>query len=385
MRLKWMACQLATGLAVLSGPALPLLPAHGQEPLSSIQAIEPGGQGIPPASDLAQRVQAGATVSLKQVIAASRDANPVAKNYLLGVAQALADQGPADQVRATLEQLLADPAGDPEFRYWALDRLAARDPDRRQQLLAGRIEDTSLDIRYEAIELAMSRLAAQADAATGDADAKAALAKEYATLLTAARLPSQVNAVADQLKELGSPVNLLEHYGFLQNWQVVAPFDNRGGIGFDIAYAPETEYANRGKLDTSASYDGKEASVTWTQAGTDKPDGEVDLNPIFSNEKGAVAYAYAEFQYPRDLACQVRLGCINANKVWVNGREALSNQVYHAGSQIDQYIGPAALKAGKNTVLVKICQNEQTESWAQNWSFQLRFTDPTGRAIQVVQ
>ena len=48
---------------------------------------------------------------------------------------------------------------------------------------------------------------------------------------------------------------------------------------------------------------------------------------------------------------------------------------------IDQYIATGALNEGKNTILLKICQNEQTEAWAQNWQFQLRVCDAVGTAI----
>jgi hypothetical protein len=39
------------------------------------------------------------------------------------------------------------------------------------------------------------------------------------------------------------------------------------------------------------------------------------------------------------------------------------------------------LKKGKNTLLVKCCQNEQTEQWTVEWRFQLRICDATGTAI----
>jgi hypothetical protein len=54
---------------------------------------------------------------------------------------------------------------------------------------------------------------------------------------------------------------------------------------------------------------------------------------------------------------------------------------YHRGREIDQYTMPVRLKAGKNTLLVKVCQNEQRESWTQEWDFQIRVCDPTGTAI----
>jgi hypothetical protein len=31
--------------------------------------------------------------------------------------------------------------------------------------------------------------------------------------------------------------------------------------------------------------------------------------------------------------------------------------------------------------LLKICQNEQTEEWAQNWAFQFRVCDAIGTAV----
>ena len=48
---------------------------------------------------------------------------------------------------------------------------------------------------------------------------------------------------------------------------------------------------------------------------------------------------------------------------------------------MDQYVGRGELKAGNNVILLKICQNEQTEAWAQDWKFQLRVCDASGKAI----
>ena len=56
-------------------------------------------------------------------------------------------------------------------------------------------------------------------------------------------------------------------------------------------------------------------------------------------------------------------------------------RVYHSGSQLDQYVCRAALREGKNTILVKVCQNEQTQSWARKWHFQLRVCDAQGTAV----
>ena len=42
---------------------------------------------------------------------------------------------------------------------------------------------------------------------------------------------------------------------------------------------------------------------------------------------------------------------------------------------------PAQLQAGRNTILVKVCQNHQVEKWTNEWEFQLRITDALGTPI----
>jgi hypothetical protein len=51
---------------------------------------------------------------------------------------------------------------------------------------------------------------------------------------------------------------------------------------------------------------------------------------------------------------------------------------------IDQYIVNAPLKKGTNRILLKIAQNEQEESWAQRWEFQLRVCDTNGTAVLAI-
>ena len=78
---------------------------------------------------------------------------------------------------------------------------------------------------------------------------------------------------------------------------------------------------------------------------------------------------------------ELRLGCINGHKVWLNSELVISNRVYHTGMVIDQYVGKAQLRPGRNTILVKVAQNEQSEDWAQQWQFQLRVCDQYGTAV----
>lgn len=326
------------------------------------------------AAALCKELQADPDTELVQVLSAMKETSLVAKNWYLSVAQTVADRDPAAS-RVKLTQFLPRLSEDPTARFWAFEFLTRGNNELREQLLESMMADPSLELRFEAVKLRLGRLADNGDL---DADEQIAQCEE---LLAASRLPSQVQEIAKKLKALEVDVDLLTHFGFLTNWNVCASFDNVKGVGFSASYPPEQLFA-AGKLDLDAKYDGKTQEASWQEITTTEADGSLDLNPIFENEKGAVAYAYSTFDAATETDCEVRIGSPNASKVWINGKEVISREVYHTGSQIDQYTAPVTLAPGQNKILVKLCQNEQSDPWAQEWTFQLRFTDSTGLAIQ---
>lgn len=92
-------------------------------------------------------------------------------------------------------------------------------------------------------------------------------------------------------------------------------------------------------------------------------------------------YAFTEFNAAAAGPAELRLGCKNGWKVWFNGALLFGRDEYHRGARIDQYRLPVTLKAGKNTILVKACQNEEVKDWTKEWEFQLRVCDASGTAI----
>ncbi len=364
-------CVISTCLVMASA-------AVGQELGAEIASISPGGKGIAEATAVAKQLQANKNLKLEDVLRRVASANPVAKNWYLAIAQSVAQRLDKNEAARIIANFLADKSGAPEARYWALDYLAGGDQAKREAMLDSMLDDPSLDIRYEAVELALRKV--EASKSAGAVNEK--LVQGYSNVLDAARLPSQVQAIAKKLDELGTKVDLQKHFGFINHWYLAASFDNRQKTGFNVVYGPENDYLQRGGVvDLKAQYDGKNGKVGWGDASTAEANGALDLNPIFKNEKGAICYAYAQIESDSDLECDVRLGCINGNKVWVNGQPALSNEIYHASTQIDQYVAKVRLKKGVNSVLIKVCQNEQTESWAQDWKYQIRFTDSSGKTI----
>lgn len=319
-------------------------------------------------------------LSVTDILREMKGQGAVSQNWFLSLAQAVADRDPLKaqkECQAIVEQVSEDPTA----RYWAFCFLTDRQPQLKEPLLEKMLSDPGPELRYEAIELQLKRLK-QSPPSTPEEQRSV-----YSELLEAARLPSQVNGIAELLKEAGAPVDLLNHFGFIAQWYMVGPFDNTGQSGFNVVYGPERDYL-AGKISADAKllelpgYDGKSSSVSWTEYSTTKDDGALDLAVPYKKEKGAIVYALSSFHSAEKLEGEVRIGSQNAVKVWVNGQELISREVYHSGGQIDQYTASVTLNPGANSVMVKVCQNEQTEAWAQDWYFQLRFCDASGLAFR---
>jgi len=341
-----------------------------QKALATVRSVQINGGNHVEAQAAAQKLGGLDESQLVTVLQAFKGASPLAKNWLMGVAGAIVRQ--SDQLpKDALITFLKDISNDSDARYWTFELLTQNDAKMRQMWLAEMSDDPSLDIRY----LAVAQKFEQLEGATVSVD-------QYRPLLDLARHPEQLKVIAGKLRDAGEGVDLARQYGFLMNWQLIGPFDNRDEKGFDVVYGPEKDYLAKPQAKPAGLYSGKEdKACNWMEASTAADDGLLDIAALYNKEKGAIVYAYAEFQAQDSVEADIRLGCINANKVWVNGKELTANQVYHASSAIDQYVGKTELKKGLNTIFLKICQNEQTQAWAQDWSFQLRVCDATGKAI----
>lgn len=362
--------------------------------LAAIRNVKPAGAGHVEATAAAGRLSRLPANQVVQVLDSMADASPRAGNWLRVVAGSVADNGPFP--KAQLTAYLKDRTRDPDARYLAFQMLTVRDPESLPQLIAGAETDPSLPLRH----LAISRLINRAEAET-EAKDKDAATQTYKLVLAEARNPDQLKSAAKSLEKLGEKVDLAKQLAMIRDWWVLATYDNKDTQHFNTEYLPESTYIATGKLPAAWLKPG--AAIRRGEVPADTPAGQVatrvtsddelgmvNLNPPLENAKDSIAYAYAEFTLApsgssnQTMPAEARLGCITANKVWINGKLVTANEVYHSGTRIDQYIGDCKLNAGVNTVFIKVCQNAQTESWAQDWQFQFRFTDRNGAALPVV-
>ncbi len=360
-------------LAAALFAAVPSLASELAEAIAAVRAVGPQGQGHPEAARAWDRLARADAAELPALLAALDGANPLAANWVRTAVDAVAERAARqDQPLplAELERFVLDRGRAPRARRLAYELLQSRDPSAEQRLVPGMLDDPSLELRRDAV----ARVLEEAEAARTGGNRDRALAA-YRRALPAARDEDQIRLASGRLRELGEEVDLQRLMGFLARWKLIGPFDNTEQRGFDAVYPPERE------LDFSVSYEGKHGRVQWIDHTTADEYGRVDLNRALAEEKEVVAYAAAHFHSERQQAVEFRVTSYNAVKLWVNGQPVVEHNVYHAGSQLDQYIGRATLDEGRNTILLKVCQNAQTQDWARHWSFQLRVCDATGNPV----
>jgi len=332
------------------------------------------GTGFAEAIPAANQLRQTSVTKIDLLLDAMADTNPVAENWMRGIVFDVARKSPPAS-GANLERYAMDPSNNPTGRGLAMELLQQIDPATATKLIAECLNDPSLPLREMAVEQAIQRAEKSAQ------DQPAAAIADYRISLAAARHPRQLSRIINALGKLGDEVQTADAFVMLTVWKSLAPLNNVDGVGFDMEYAPEKQFASSKSINLQDQHTGKNGSIQWQSITGSSDLGEVDLAEAYEKEKGAVGYLFAEFESDQDRPAQARLGCINANKVWINGKLLMQNEVYHAGSMIDQYIANFSLKKGTNRILLKICQNEQEESWAQDWKFQFRITDPSGKGL----
>ena len=337
--------------------------------IDTLAKVGPEGVGNDAASAAWKQVVKSGPSELPAILGATGKGSAVADNWLRLAGDAIVDNALREKQAlplAEVESFLKDTSHPAPARQLAFDLIQQADAKRADAIEPTLVNDPVQELRRGAVQ----RVIDAAKTKSGD-DAKAA----YQQALAVVRDEDQTNFIAGELKKLGVTVDLAKHFGFLMQWNVIGPFDNTERKGFDTVFPPEKEL----KLD--AEYDGKGAKVKWQPFTSAHEYGKVDFNKPLGMQKETTAYAVTTFDSPTERDAELRLGCKNAWKVWLNGQLIFGRDEYHRGQQMDQYKLKVRLKKGANTVLVKACQNEQKEQWAVEWEFQLRVCDSTGTAL----
>ncbi|MFN4261102.1 MAG: hypothetical protein ACK4RK_17580 [Gemmataceae bacterium] len=342
--------------------------------IQQIQAVGKEGAGNVEAAKAWRALVKLGPPALTDILKALDEEQPISANWLRAAVDAIAENEltagrplPKDQ----LEAFVVDTKNTGLARRLAFEWLAQVDPTAPDRLIPGMVDDPSAELRRDAVARVITE--AEQLVAKGDKDkAKTVWRKAF----THARDKDQVILIADQLEKLGDTVDRVAKFGFIPDWLLIGPFDSSGGVGFGIAYPPEKG------VDLASALIGKDQKpVQWFSHSTTDKLGVVDLNTALGKHKGSVAYAFTTIESPVARLVEFRVGSNNAIKIFLNGQQIFAHEEYHHGDRMDQYVGRGMLKKGRNDILLKVCQNEQTQAWAQKWSFQLRVCDAIGGAV----
>ena len=337
--------------------------------IQAVRSVKNGAQGAAAAREGHRQLVLGGPANFVPILNAFQDSSPLAVNYFRNAFEAIAGSELAagrSLPKDTLLAFIRDTSGSPSARRLAYEWLLKQRPELEDEMIPQMLTDPSADFRRDAV----ARLIDQAKAADGDA----AVAL-YRKAMTGAVHEDQVKQISKALRSRDVAVNIQRHFGFLSQWHIIGPFDNKDMKGFPVAYPPEES------IQLEAEYDGQLGKVQWQAIGTDDDYGLVDIAEQLENHKGSLMYATTTYNSTADQSVEFRLGTPNAWKLWVNGKLVFQREEYHRGTRMDQYRVPVELAAGRNTILIKVCQNEQTQDWAQRYQFQLRVCDSTGAAV----
>ena len=117
-------------------------------------------------------------------------------------------------------------------------------------------------------------------------------------------------------------------------------------------------------------YNGADGEVRWQKLDDRTFDGFVDFG---EDVNWRTAYAWVSITSPNKRKAQFRFDSDDQGKVWLNAKEVYAHRRRNRGAAMDRRTIPVTLKAGKNSILVKVC-NETS-----SWGFYLRITDTDGK------
>ncbi len=144
-------------------------------------------------------------------------------------------------------------------------------------------------------------------------------------------------------------------------WLVLGPFDNTAGIGYNTKYIPE----DTAQIDLTAKYESVNKQISWKKFMDAAFDGFIDFG---EDVNWRVSYAYATVTSPDKREVFFRFSSDDQAKIWLNGTEVFADTNAQTAI-LDRHAIPVTLKAGKNTILVKVCNQEM------RGGFYLRVTD----------
>jgi HEAT repeat protein len=329
------------------------------------------------------------------VSAAGDSDDPVARQALIGLARLADDRAAPVLVQAfrtrspelaliaaggylmmSSDVLNSDPETAVGMARRALEGL--RGDDRRLPLQAiARLRDAgSLPLVLPLLgseslggDAARAAIAIADSMASADKDRAVSL---YREVIARGRDSAVMREAVRGLRDLGVKADPAAEGGFVTRWWVIGPFK-------DVKRLMKEDVVATGEpIDVNQKVEVAGKAFEWHRARVDDPLGMLDIEQAVAEMEDCGAYMYAEVTSDADRDVLLKIGSDDDVVCWLNGKQV------HAffggrGYSPDQDVVRAALRAGSNTILLKVLNR------GGDWVAGLRITDPSGQPLLLKQ
>lgn len=346
-----------------------------------IRTVAGQGPGTPQGRSAWDKLAAADASLLIPILEAMDATDTAAANWLRTAYDRIADREFAKSSKNIDAKALLGFAQDPT-RVGRARRIALETVERLRLGVSATLYPTWLEdpeFRFEAVSVVLDEAKSLAKRGGKDRSISA-----FRRAFTSSRDLIQSRQAAAGLLAQGIQVSVAEHFGFLMDWYLIGPFDGAGMKGFSLHYPPEE------KVDLAAELDGQNGKVRWKRYRIKEPPPtsaakhqallSLREKDALGDADDAVAYAYTAFVIDKAQQAEFRGAADDNFTVWVNGRKVFGFEERRNGVRLDRHRFRVPLQAGRNTVLVKICQTPAPNP-EPNWEFFLRIADDTGKGI----
>lgn len=179
-------------------------------------------------------------------------------------------------------------------------------------------------------------------------------------------------AAQTQLKDLGvDTAGFALKSGFLVKWHLIGPFPKAEEDDFGTQPFGESNI----DLQKAVAIEGGE--LAWMEHATEDLDGMVNLLKVgFETTQNVCGYAFTVVDRPAGGDAMLKIGSDDGVAVWVNGKLVHENFTAR-GAIVDEDKVPVSLRAGANSILVKVSQG------GGDWRFCVRLAGADGKPIDL--
>jgi hypothetical protein len=355
-----------------------VLSMAGNSLQQDIDLVRKQGRGTPEGRAAWDRLSNAKAEALPLLLEGMNTTDTVAANWMRTAFERVVERamksGGKGIDRSKMVAFVQDAAKQGRARRFALEFVERLDPGTRDTLVVDWLDDP--EFRHEAVALVLDR--------ARKADPVVAL-KLYRQAFDKSRDILQAREAALGLQTHKIDVSVAGHLGFLTDWHLIGPFDGKGQKGMHLSYPPEK------KVDLNEELDGQKGKVRWKRlqvketppSSKDRHQALVNLTlpEALGKADDAVAFAYAEFTIEKAMKAELRGAADDNFVLFLNGARVFAFEEWRNGVRHDRHRVAVDLRAGKNTVLVKISQSAAPNP-EPNWEFMLRVVDETGLGIR---